>query len=387
MRFMQARRKISILGSTGSIGTQAIDVICRLPERFEAYCLVAGHNAELLAEQCHRLRPAYAAIADESMYPRLKELCEGLPTELSCGPGAIKSLAALPEADLVVAAMVGYAGLEPAISALNAGKDLALANKESLVVAGELVTELCRKNSTRIMPVDSEHSAIFQCLRGNEGSEVEKLLLTASGGPFRTFTAEQLAGVTKDDALRHPKWKMGAKITIDSATMMNKGFEIIEARWLFGIPYRDIEVLVHPQSIVHSMVQYADGAVIAQLGAPDMRIPIQYALCYPDRPRSGYPRLDLAAAGRLDFEKPDPVKFPCLRLAYEALGRGGNAPCVLNAANEAAVAAFLGERIGFTRISGIIEETLARAAFLPSPSYDDYVESDREARAIASSLL
>ena len=384
---MPQKKKISILGSTGSIGTQTIEVVESHPDSFEVVALCAGRNVELLAEQCRRLKPRYAAIADEKSYPLLKDLCQGLPVKLFAGQYAIGDMADTEDCDTVVAAMVGYAGLYPTLRAAKAGKTIALANKESLVVAGELVTSLCKDGNSRLLPVDSEHSAIFQCLQGNSCSEIEKLILTASGGPFRKHSREMLQKVTKEEALRHPNWKMGAKITIDSATMMNKGFEVIEARWLFDTGCDKIDVLVHPQSIVHSMVQFRDGAVLAQMGTPDMKLPIQYALCYPERKANSFKRLDLAEAGKLEFEKPDMEKFRNLALAYAAIDKGGNAPCVLNAANEVAVAAFLQDKISFLQISDIIEKTLQRSSFIAKPAhYSDYVDSDNEARRIAEEL-
>ena len=384
---MPQKKKISILGSTGSIGTQTIEVVESHPDLFEVVALCAGRNVELLAEQCRRLKPRYAAIADEESYPLLKDLCQGLPVKLFAGQYAIGDMADTEDCDTVVAAMVGYAGLYPTLRAAKAGKTIALANKESLVVAGELVTSLCKNGNSRLLPVDSEHSAIFQCLQGNSRSEIEKLILTASGGPFRKHSREMLQKVTKEEALRHPNWKMGAKITIDSATMMNKGFEVIEARWLFDTGCDKIDVLVHPQSIVHSMVQFRDGAVLAQMGTPDMKLPIQYALCYPERKANSFKRLDLAEAGKLEFEKPDMEKFRNLALAYAAIDKGGNAPCVLNAANEVAVAAFLQDKISFLQISDIIEKTLQRSSFIAKPAhYSDYVDSDNEARRIAEEL-
>ena len=384
---MPQKKKISILGSTGSIGTQTIEVVESHPDLFEVVALCAGRNVELLAEQCRRLKPRYAAIADEESYPLLKDLCKDLPVKLCTGQHAIGDMADTEDCDTVVAAMVGYAGLYPTLRAAKAGKTIALANKESLVVAGELVTSLCKDGNSRLLPVDSEHSAIFQCLQGNSRSEIEKLILTASGGPFRKHSREMLQKVTKEEALRHPNWKMGAKITIDSATMMNKGFEVIEARWLFDTGCDKIDVLVHPQSIVHSMVQFRDGAVLAQMGTPDMKLPIQYALCYPERKANSFKRLDLAEAGKLEFEKPDMEKFRNLALAYAAIDKGGNAPCVLNAANEVAVAAFLQDKISFLQISDIIEKTLQRSSFIAKPAhYSDYVDSDNEARRIAEEL-
>ncbi len=384
---MTHKKKICLLGSTGSIGTQTIEVVEAFRDYFEVFSLSAGRNVDLLAEQCHKLKPAYAVIGDESLYPRLKELCAGLPTKLLAGSESIDILAEMPEVDIVVSAMVGYAGLSPTLHAAKAGKTIALANKESLVIAGELVTLLCSQNGGCLLPIDSEHSAIFQCLQGNQHNAVEKLILTASGGPFRKHSLEMLKSVGKAEALKHPNWSMGAKITIDSATMMNKGFEVIEARWLFNIDCDKIDVLVHPQSIVHSMVQYCDGSVIAQLGTPHMTLPIQYALFYPERKPNNFKRLDLAAVGALEFEAPDLEKFRNLALAYEAIKRGGTATCVLNAANEVAVAAFLNEQISFLQISDIVEKTLLKANICSASSYEDYVLANQEARQMASELI
>lgn len=383
---MPNKKRLTILGSTGSIGTQTIEVLEAIPDTFELMAICAKKNVELLAEQCRKLKPRYAAIGDESLFPRLKELCSGLPVKISAGKKAIDDLAAIDDCDIVVSAMVGYAGLSPTLHAAKAGKTIALANKESLVVAGELVTSLCRQCNSKLLPVDSEHSAIFQSLRGSSMSEVEKLILTASGGPFRKHSLEMLENVSKQEALHHPNWNMGAKITIDSASMMNKGFEVIEARWLFDINCDNIDVLVHPQSIVHSMVQFRDGAIIAQLGTPDMKLPIQYALCYPERKQNNFKRLNLAEVGALEFEKPDTKKFRNLELAYKALNMGGTAPCTLNAANEIAVSAFLEDKISFLQISDIIEKTLQKASHTNNPDYDDYVATDEEARRIATEL-
>ena len=380
------KRQIALLGSTGSIGTQALDVVRDNTDRFEIYALVARQNVDLLAQQAREFRPEVVVIADEQYYAPLKEALADLPMKVWAGADAIADVVQMTPVDVVLTAMVGYAGLRPTLAALEAGKAVALANKETLVVAGELVTATARRTGAPILPVDSEHSAIFQCLVGQDASAVEKVILTASGGPFRTTPREALADVTPAEALRHPNWSMGAKVTIDSASMMNKGFEMIEARWLFGLPPERIEVVVHPQSIVHSMVQFADGAVMAQLGTPDMHLPIAYALAYPRRLRSAAPRLDFAQLSTLTFEVPDRERFRNLDYAYEAARRGGNMPCILNAADEVAVAAFLRGKIGFLAMSDLIAETMARTTFIAKPTYDDYVQTDAEARRIATEI-
>lgn len=379
------KKQIAILGSTGSIGTQALQVIEEHPELYEAYVLTANNQVELLAEQARKFMPAAVVIANESKYLQLKELLADLPIQVYAGADALCEVVEAKPIDVVLASMVGYAGLRPTINAIKAGKAIALANKETLVVAGELINELASQYHTPILPVDSEHSAIFQCLETNNA--LEKVILTASGGPFRTFTMEQLHHVTKAQALKHPNWDMGAKITIDSATMMNKGFEVIEAKWLFGVRPDQIEVVVHPQSVIHSMVQYEDGAVKAQLGMPDMRLPIQYAFSYPKRIKSSFDRLDFSMLKELTFEQPDTNRFRCLALAYEALNRGGNMACILNAANEVVVSAFLQERIPFLRMSEVIEATMTKVPFIQTPAYEDYVATDAEARRIAASLI
>ena len=379
------KKQIAILGSTGSIGTQALQVIAEHPELYEAYVLTANNQVELLAEQARKFMPAAVVIANENKYLQLKELLADLPIQVYAGADALCEVVEAKPIDVVLASMVGYAGLRPTINAIKAGKTIALANKETLVVAGELINELATQYHTPILPVDSEHSAIFQCLENN--NPLEKVILTASGGPFRTFTMEQLHHVTKAQALKHPNWDMGAKITIDSATMMNKGFEVIEAKWLFGVRPDQIEVVVHPQSVIHSMVQYEDGAVKAQLGMPDMRLPIQYAFSYPQRIKSSFDRLDFSLLKELTFEQPDTNRFRCLALAYEALNQGGNMACILNAANEVVVSAFLQERIPFLRMSEVIEETMAKVSFINTPTYEDYVATDAEARRIAESLI
>jgi len=384
---MSHKQTVAILGSTGSIGTQTLDVIDRHSELFEVYALTAHSNIDLLVEQARIYRPEVVAIADERHYKTLREALDGLPIKVFAGADSICQIAAMSPIDTVVTAMVGYSGLLPTVRAIEAGKKIALANKETLVVAGELVTDLALRNRVDIVPIDSEHSAIFQCLVGENENSVEKLILTASGGAFRDTPKDDLRLATAADALRHPTWKMGAKITIDSATMMNKGFEVIEARWLFDIPIDKIEVIIHPQSIVHSMVQFCDGSIKAQLGQPDMRHPIQYALTFPDRLNAQVERANLADIHQLTFERPDYEKFRNLRLAYDALRRGGNIPCILNAANEVAVDAFLKGKIGFFAMSDIIEQTISETAFISSPTLDDYIATDREARARSSEKI
>ena len=379
------KKKIAILGSTGSIGTQALQVIDEHPDLYEAYALTANNQVELLAEQARKFKPAVVVIANEAKYLQLKEMLSDLPIQVYAGSDALCDVVQATSIDVVLASMVGYAGLRPTINAIKAGKEIALANKETLVVAGELITELAAQYHTPILPVDSEHSAIFQCLESD--NPLEKVILTASGGPFRTFSMEQLRHVTKEQALKHPNWAMGAKITIDSATMMNKGFEVIEAKWLFGVRPEQIEVVVHPQSVIHSMVQFEDGAVKAQLGVPDMRLPIQYAFSYPKRIASSFDRLDFTQMTTLTFEQPDIEKFRCLALAYEALNQGGNMACIVNAANEIAVSAFLKEKISFVDISKLIEQTMNKISFIKNPTYDDYVATDTEARKIAEYLI
>lgn len=381
------KKQIAILGSTGSIGTQALQVIDEHPDLFEAYCLTANNKVKELAEQARRYNPAAVVIANEDKYEELKSLLSDLPDiKVYAGKQAIDEIVEAGPIDMVLTAMVGFAGLNPTIHAIKAHKKICLANKETLVVAGELICELAQKYHAPIIPVDSEHSAIFQSLAGEGDNEIEKILLTASGGPFRNFTKEQLATVTKADALKHPTWSMGAKITIDSATMMNKGFEVIEAKWLFGVPADKIQVLIHPQSIVHSAVQFADGAVKAQLGVPDMRLPIQYALTYPDRIHLNEDRLDLFKQP-LEFFEPDLDKFRCLALAFEAIKKGGNMPCIVNAANEIVNRGFLEDKCGFTQMSDIIEKTMSRVSFSSTPDYDTYVSTDAEARRVATELL
>ncbi|CCZ49189.1 1-deoxy-D-xylulose 5-phosphate reductoisomerase [Bacteroides sp. CAG:661] len=381
------KKQIAILGSTGSIGTQALQVIEEHPDKYEAYVLTANNRVDELIAQARRFMPEAVVIANEEKYPKLKEALADLPIKVYAGEEAICQIVQEKPVDIVLTAMVGYAGLCPTIHAIRARKTIALANKETLVVAGDLINDLARVNGTPILPVDSEHSAVFQCLAGEAGNPIEKVILTASGGPFRTFSHEQLKTVTKEQALRHPNWDMGAKITIDSASMMNKGFEVIEAKWLFGVRPEQIEVVVHPQSVIHSMVQFEDGAVKAQLGMPDMRLPIQYAFSYPDRLHASFPRLDFSKCTQLTFEQPDTERFRNLALAYEALHRGGNMPCIVNAANEVCVAAFLHDRISFLGMSDVIEKTMGRVSFIQKPTYEDYVATDAEARRIAESLI
>lgn len=387
MSEQKKKKQIAILGSTGSIGTQALQVIEEHPGLYEVYALTANNKVELLVAQARKFMPEAVVIANEARYAELKEALSDLPIKVYAGADALCQIVESSPIDIVLTAMVGYAGLKPTINAIRARKAIALANKETLVVAGELINELACRYHTPILPVDSEHSAVFQCLAGEVGNPIEKVILTASGGPFRTCTREQLQTVTKAQALKHPNWEMGAKITIDSASMMNKGFEVIEAKWLFGVRPDQIEVVVHPQSVIHSMVQFEDGAVKAQLGMPDMRLPIQYAFSYPDRLRSSFDRLDFTKYTGLTFEQPDTTRFRNLALAYEAMYRGGNMPCIVNAANEVVVAAFLRDGIGFLAMSDVIEKTMGLATFVQTPTYDDYVATDAEARRIARELI
>ncbi len=382
---MEQRKKkqIAILGSTGSIGTQALEVIERNPDLYEAYLLTACNRVEALIAQARRFRPEAVVIANEAHYLRLRDALEDLPVKVYAGEEALCQVVESQPIDLVLTAMVGYSGLKPTIHAIRAGKPIALANKETLVVAGELINELTQQYRVPVLPVDSEHSAVFQCLVGEAGTVVEKVILTASGGPFRNCTREELRTVTRQQALRHPKWNMGDKITIDSATFMNKGFEVIEAKWLFGLLPDQIEVVVHPQAMIHSMVQFEDGSLKAQLGMPDMRMPIQYAFSYPDRVAAAYDRIDFTQCTSLTFEQPDTTRFRNLALAYEAMKRGGNVPCVLNAANEVVVDAFLKDRIGFLAMSDVVEKTMERVDYIRTPRYEDYVATDEVARRIA----
>ncbi len=373
-------KRIAILGSTGSIGTQALDVVRQHPDLFEARILTAGNNAGLLIAQAREFVPDAVVIANENKYEEVREALNPLPIKVYTGADALCQVVQSDEVDMVLTAMVGFAGLRPTVSAIQAGKALALANKETLVVAGSIIGRLCVAHGVPILPVDSEHAAIFQCLNGEGDNPIHRILLTASGGPFRRFSKEELFRVTPEQALQHPNWKMGAKITIDSATMMNKGFEMIEAHWLYSVPPRDIQVVVHPESIIHSAVEFKDGSIMAQLGTPDMRLPIQYAFSYPQRLPLQSERLDLFTLGTLNFERPDEERFPCLRLAYEAIGRGGNMPCVLNAAGEVANLAFRQKQIGFMDIPRITELAMQQAAFTPNPTLEDLFETDNEVR-------
>lgn len=380
------KRKICILGSTGSIGTQALQVIEEHSDLFEAYVLTAGNNADLLISQARKFVPCAVVIADESKYGHVREALADLPIQVYAGSEALCQVVAMEPVDMVLTALVGFSGLRPTIAAIKAGKPIALANKETLVVAGELITALCQEYNVPMLPVDSEHSAIFQSLMGEE-SPIEKIILTASGGPFRKFTLDEMKDVTAAQALKHPNWDMGAKITIDSASMMNKGFEVIEAKWLFDVDADRIQVVVHPQSIVHSAVQFQDGAVKAQLGAPDMRVPIQLAMSYPVRLESSFPRIDWWDMQDLTFERPDMERFPCLAMAYEAIRRGGNAACVVNAANEVVNLAFRQGKCGFLQMAEVIAKTLERVPYIKEPSLEDYLETDRIARITATELL
>lgn len=379
------KKRICILGSTGSIGTQALDVIRQHADLYEAYVLTAYNNAELLIEQAREFNPEAVVIAKETNYETVKEGLADLPIKVYAGHDSLCQVVQDDNVDMVLASMVGFAGLEPTIAAIKAHKAIALANKETLVVAGDLIVRLANENKVPILPVDSEHSAIFQCLE--PGNRIDKILLTCSGGPFRHFDKQRLLHVTKADALAHPTWNMGAKITIDSATLMNKGFEVIEAKWLFGVKPEQIQVVVHPQSVIHSAVQFEDGAVKAQMGVPDMRLPIQYAFSYPRRLPLNGERLDLFKMKDLTFEQPDTERFRCLALAYEALKQGGNMPCIVNAANEIANRAFIEDKIGFERIAEIIEETMAKVGFTRESTLDTYLDTDKQARLFASSLL
>ena len=381
------RKQIAILGSTGSIGTQALEVISANGSLFEVYALTANNNVDLLIEQARKYNPEMVAIGNESHYNLLKGALSDLPIKVFAGADSIAQVAEMQPIDIVLTAMVGYAGLKPTINAIKAGKKIALANKETLVVAGELICDLATQFQSAIIPVDSEHSAIFQCLAGEGNNPIEKLILTASGGPFRTKSMHELEHVTSAQALKHPNWDMGAKITIDSASLMNKGFEIIEAKWLFGVSPEQIQVVVHPQSIIHSMVQFVDGSIKAQLGMPDMMLPIQYAFTYPDRLKTNFPRFDFNLCSQFTFERPDLERFRNLALAYYAMERGGNMPCILNAANEVVVAEFLKDKIGFLQMSDIIETVMAKAEFIAKPIYDDYVKTDALVRILTKELV
>lgn len=382
------KQQICILGSTGSIGTQALDVISQHPDRYEAYCLTANNSVEKLAQQAHQFNPAAVVIANEAHYDELKNLLADRPDiKVYAGKQALNEVVEASPVDMVLASMVGFSGLEPTIHAIKAGKKICLANKETLVVAGELMLKLVSQYHVDLLPVDSEHSAIFQSLVGEDMNEVDKILLTCSGGPFRLFDEERLRTVTAADALRHPTWDMGAKITIDSASLMNKGFEVMEAKWLFGVPAERIQVLIHPQSVVHSGLQFMDGAVKAQLGVPDMRLPIQYAFSFPERLPLKGERLDFFKTQKLEFFEPDVAKFPCLQLAYDAIHQGGNMPCVLNAANEVANAAFRKGQCSFLGMADIISKTMSQVSFDANPDLDVYLSTDREARKVAASYL
>ncbi|HEX6890982.1 MAG TPA: 1-deoxy-D-xylulose-5-phosphate reductoisomerase [Chryseolinea sp.] len=381
------RKRIAILGSTGSIGTQALEVIAAQPDAFEVEVLSAQNNADLLIEQAQRFKPNAVVIVNEEHYQIVKDSLKNEPVKVYAGESALSSVVQMDTIDLVLTALVGYSGLRPTIKAIEAGKSIALANKETLVVAGELITKLAREKGVNIYPVDSEHSAIFQCMMGEFHNKIEKIVLTASGGPFRGKKKSDLKSITKGQALKHPNWTMGAKVTIDSASLMNKGLEVIEAKWLFGLNSQQVEVVVHPQSIIHSLVQFEDGSMKAQLGLPDMRLPIQFALAYPNRLKSDFPRFDFTNYPTLTFEKPDTETFRNLALAFDALERAGNMPCVLNAANEVAVAEFLKDRIGFLEMSDIVEKCLERMHYIKSPAYDDYVNTDKETRIKAFELV
>ncbi|MEQ9216742.1 MAG: 1-deoxy-D-xylulose-5-phosphate reductoisomerase [Cyclobacteriaceae bacterium] len=381
------KKRIAILGSTGSIGTQALEVIALHEELFEVEALTAQNNWKLLINQAIKFKPNVVVIANDDHYLQVQEALDPYDIKVFSGANALESIVQMEDVDLVLTALVGYSGLKPTIKAIEAGKDIALANKETLVVAGQLITSLAVQNKVNILPVDSEHSAIFQCIVGEHINPIEKIILTASGGPFRGMTRQQLSVVTKQQALKHPNWEMGAKITIDSATLMNKGLEVIEAKWLFGTPLEQIEVVVHPQSIIHSMVQFQDGSIKAQMGLPDMKLPIQYAFGFPKRLPNDYPRFDFTAFPQLTFEQPDTETFRNLRLAYYAIERGGNHPCILNAANEIAVSEFLADRIGFLQISDVIEECLVRVDYIRDPILEDFIETDQLTRVKAKEII
>ncbi len=387
LRFIALKRRIAILGSTGSIGTQALEVIREHPRELDVEVLTAHSNSALLIRQALEFKPNVVVIGKESMYEKVQEALDPFNIKVYAGEEAISQVVAMETIDMVLVALVGFSGLKPTLEAIRAGKAIALANKETLVIAGEMVTGLAREKGVNIYPVDSEHSAIFQCLAGEFHNPVEKIILTASGGPFRGMKREQLSKVGKEDALNHPNWKMGCKVTIDSASMMNKGLEVIEAKWLFNLKPEQIEVVVHPQSIVHSLVQFADGSLKAQLGLPDMRLPIQYALTYPQRLRTSFPRLSFADYPKLEFLQPDPENFRCLQLAYDAMKAGGNMPCIMNAADEVAVHAFLRGEISFLQIPLLIEQCMLKGGFIPKPTYGDYIITDRETRMLAEELL
>lgn len=381
------KKKIAILGSTGSIGTQALEVVNQHPGAFEVNVLTAGRNAELLIEQALKYVPRYVVIADETQFPDVKEALARLPIKVLCGTDALCDVVTGDECEMILTAMVGFSGLRPTIAAVKAGKNIALANKETLVVAGALITQLARETGSKIYPVDSEHSAIFQCLEGEKHATVEKIILTASGGPFRGLNRDALSRVTCREALKHPNWCMGSKVTIDSASMMNKGLEVIEASWLFDMPPDRIDVIIHPQSIIHSLVEFSDGSLKAQMGLPDMRVPIQYALTYPGRLPSAFPKFSFSDCSTLTFEKPDRELFRNLDLAYGALQKGGNVPCIMNAANEVVVTAFLNDTVRFLSMPEIIEKVMGKVAFIPNPTLTDLEATDRESRRIAEELL
>lgn len=384
---MSKIKNIAVLGSTGSIGTQTLEVIGENPSLFNVYVLTAHSNADLLIKQALAFNPAYAIICDEAKYNEVKQALSNTKTQVLAGHQAIVDTVTHQDIDIVLTAMVGFAGLAPTIAAIKAGKDIALANKETLVVAGELITELAEQHQVKILPVDSEHSAIFQCLVGETDNIIEKIILTASGGPFRGKNLDFLAGVTREHALKHPNWVMGAKITIDSATLMNKGLEVIEAKWLFNLQASQIDVIVHPQSIIHSMVQFQDGSIKAQMGLPDMKLPIQYALAYPTRLKNDFKRFDFTAYPNLTFEKPDMTTFRNLGLAFEALDRGGNMPCIINAANEIAVAGFLADQISFLAMSDVVETCMQKISFREKSTQEDYLNTDKETRIFAQNLI
>ncbi|MFM8740644.1 MAG: 1-deoxy-D-xylulose-5-phosphate reductoisomerase [Cytophagales bacterium] len=383
---MKSKKHIAILGSTGSIGTQALEVVAAHPEKFEVEVLTAQNNAQLLIEQARQFKPNTVVIANETLYEQVKGALMPQDIKVFAGDNAIASVVQMDVIDIVLTALVGYSGLQPTIKAIEAGKNIALANKETLVVAGDLITRLAHEKGVNIYPIDSEHSAIFQCLVGEFDNPIEKIILTASGGPFLGKKREELMSVTKAQALKHPNWTMGAKVTIDSASLMNKGLEVIEAKWLFGLKAHQIEVIVHPQSIIHSLVQFRDSSIKAQLGLPDMRLPIQFALGYPERLNADFPRFDFSKYPSLTFEKPDTETFRNLALAFEALHRGGNMPCVLNAANEVAVEEFLNDRLGFLQMSELVEQCMKKISFVTNPSLQDYIETNRETRARAKEI-
>lgn len=384
---MDKKKNIAILGSTGSIGTQALEVVASHPDVFQVEVLTAQNNGTLLVEQALKFKPNAVVIVNDDQYGMVKAALSSEDIKVYSGENALSSVVQMDSIDLVITAVVGYCGLKPTIKAIEAGKSIGLANKETLVVAGELITRLAREKGVNIYPIDSEHSAIFQCMVGEFQNPIEKIILTASGGPFRGKKREELKSVTKAQALKHPNWTMGAKITVDSASLMNKGLEVIEAKWLFGLKAEQVEVIVHPQSIIHSLVQFRDGSIKAQLGLPDMRLPIQFAMTYPNRLASDFERFDFAKYPSLTFEKPDTETFRNLALSFAALSRAGNMPCVLNAANEVAVAEFLKDRVGFLEMSDIVEQCLAKIAYIANPTYDDYVETDRQTRQMAFELI